>query len=153
MSWWDTGEGTDVIGDQPADVLGHVLRRIAEERAQQSRQKPTLSELLRALGTVASEARGKQLEDVPESLREIVAHLGSGVTVSSGPLGDDRDNRDLAAEIRAGLDAVADIYRSRWERNPRLSEWLECFTFVLGYRPEQYLQDGSSRAPVKIVAL
>ena len=152
MSWWDTGEGTDVIGDQSADILGRVLNRIAEERTRQSRPKPTLAELLGALGTVGAEARGKQLDGVPENIKEISAELKAGDAVSSGPLGDGAQDRDLTAEIRGALDEVANVYRSRWERNPRFSEWLQTFRFVLGYAPERYLEDGSHRQPVMLTA-
>jgi hypothetical protein len=153
MSWWDTGEAGDVIGDQPADIVGRVLRRIADERSQQARPKPTLSELLRAVGTVAVEARGKRLTGVPENLQEISAELKARGTVSSGPLRDDEKTRDLTAELRTAVDEIAEIYKSRWERNPKFSEWLEISTFVLGAQPERYIEDGKSKVLKKLTAI
>ena len=153
MSWWDAGEGTDVIGDQPADVMRRVLKRIAEERLRQSRPKPTLAEVLQVVGTIASEAQSKQLDAVPENMRGLVADLKNGEKVSSSPLGHEKQNQDLAAELRAALDEVAGQYRSRWERSPKFSELLEIVTFVLGYQPERFLQDGIDRVPVKISGL
>jgi hypothetical protein len=150
MSWWETGERNDVIGDQPADIIRRVLKRIAEERDRQSRPKPTLAELLQTLGTIALEARGKQLDAVPEDLRGLVVDLETGQEVSSSPLGQESLNQDLAAELRAALDEVANQYHSRWDRVPKFTELLEIVLFILGYQPERFLQDGGNRVPVKI---
>ncbi len=152
MSWWDTGEGDDVIGDQPADLARHALERIAEERSRERRPKPTLSELLWALGLAASRAEYPEIERTDSEPKKIVARLKSGETLSSGPLDEAADKRDLLAEIVSCLHAVSEIYHSRWKRGPRLSEWLSCFAFVLRARPADYLEDGAQRHPVAIAS-
>ena len=152
MSWWDTGEENDVIGDEPADAVRHALLRIAEEKTRQGRPKPKLSELLRAMGTVALRASKEELVMAGSAPQAIVAELKSGETESSGTLTDAAEDRELAASLAENLSVVAAIYRSRWGRPPKLSEWLESLAFVLRYRPEEYLEDGDQRPPIKILA-
>jgi hypothetical protein len=152
MSWWDTGEENDVIGDEPADAVRHALLRIAEEKTRQRRPKPKLSELLRAMGTVALRASKEELLMAGPAPQVIVAELKSGGAESSGTLTDAAEDRELTASLAENLSAVAAIYRSRWGNPPKLSEWLESFAFVLRYRPEEYLEDGGPRAPLKILA-
>src|SRR6266550_4264100 len=145
MSWWDTDDGDDVIGDEPADLIRHSLQQIAE------RQKPKLEDLLRAIGTVAkSDARKKMLENIPANLRGITATLKSGETISAQTSADDATTRDIVATLTENLRAIRKIYQERWERNPRLSEWLSLFSFVLRYRPEDFLEDGTVRAPANL---
>ncbi len=147
MSWWDTDDGDDVIGDEPADLIRHSLQQIAE------RQKPKLEDLLRAIGTVAkSDARKKMLENIPANLRGITATLKSGETISAQTSADDATTRDIVATLTENLRAIRKIYQERWERNPRLSEWLSLFAFVLRYRPEDFLEDGTVRAPANLTA-
>jgi hypothetical protein len=153
MSWWDTGNKDDVIGDQPADLVRHVLQEIVETRAQRSEPKPKLADLLRAIGIVATTADGKMFEDVPGTLREIVAELKSGQTVSSGLLPAVHETNDLVSILTRNLNEIAKIYQERWERNLRLSEWLETFSFVLRYRPEEFLDDGVAHPPSELKAV
>jgi hypothetical protein len=141
MSWWDTGHGTDVIGDRPADLADAALKEIARAREQQSLPKPKLDALLRAIGLA--------LSDPPSPLREVVAEGGDGSPdVSSGPLQLDDSVRDIVPPLQQTMSAIAREYQERWERKPRLSELLSTFSFVLGYRPEDFLQDGGEH-PVK----
>src|SRR5215510_6449241 len=131
MSWWDTGEDDDVIGDEPADLIRHSLQEIAAGR------KPKLEELLGAIGVVTNGIVGKEmLENVPANLRGITAKLKSDETVSVRLYTGDEVNKDLLAVLTDNLRAIQRVYQERWERNPRLSEWLSAFAFVLRYRPE-----------------
>lgn len=150
MSWWDTGNGDDVIGDQSADLVRHALQQIAEARAKGSQEKPTLAELLRAIGIVAISAGGQMLEDKPANPRKIVAELKSGETISSGPFREDAGTSDLVPILAGNLRAIAEVYQERWERKPRLSELLYAFEFVLRYRPEDFLRDGLEHPPTKL---
>lgn len=152
MSWWDTGEENDVIGDEPADAIRHALLRIVEEKTRQRRPKPKLSELLRAIGAVALRASKEELSMAGSAPKTIVAELKSGGVESSGAFTDAAEDRELEASLAENLTAIAAIYRSRWGKPPKLSEWLESFAFVLRYRPEEYLEDGGQSAPLRILA-
>lgn len=151
MSWWDTGNKDDVIGDQPADLVRHALKEIAKTRAQQSQDKPKVTDLLQAIGTVALSS-GKLLEKTPSDLKEIVAELESGQTISSGPLRGAGETNDIVRSLTENLGQIAAVYRERWERNPRFSEWLDVLSFVLRVRPEEYLHDGTEHTPSQLTA-
>lgn len=142
MSWWDTGNKDDVIGDEPADLVRHALTEIAQTRAQRAQEKPKLADLLHAVVTVALTSRGKLLEKTPSGLKEIVVELKSGETVSSVLLQGAGATSDIVRLLTENLGQVAAVYRERWQRNPRFSEWLETLSFVLRYRPEEFLHDG-----------
>ncbi len=153
MSWWDTGNGDDVIGDQPADLARHGLKRIVEAKAQQSQEKPRLADLLRAIGAVATTAGEQLLDKTPANLREIVAELKSGQTISSGLLEERREAGDLESTLKENLRTIAGVYQERWERNPRLTEWLDVLSFVLRTRPEDFLHDGAEHPPAQLKAI
>ena len=153
MSWWDTGNTDDVIGDQPADLIRHALKEIVETRAQQSEDKPRLADLLQAVGTVALGLGGKLLEKTPSDLREIVAELKSGETISSGLLHGADETNDIVRVLTENLGQIAAVYRDRWERNPRFSEWLDTLSFVLRYRPEEFLHDGVQHPVSQLTAI
>jgi len=149
MSWWDTGEGDDVIGDQPADQVREALQQIVDARAKRSQDKPVLADLLRAIA-IATSSAGTVLADPPADVQQIVAQLKSGQTVSSGSSPDGRETRDLVEPLAVCLRALGTIYQDRWERKPRLSEWLRSLEFVLKYRPEDFLRDGAAHPPQRI---
>ena len=143
MSWWDTDEGDDVIGDQPADLVRHSLQEIA------AGQKPGLEDLLRAISTVTKSDSGRKLlENVPAKHADVVAKLKSGETVSASPA--DEPDKHLVASLQENLKEIKKVYQERWERNPRLTEWLSTFAFVLRYRPEDFLEDGATRPPADL---
>jgi hypothetical protein len=147
MSWWDTDEGDDVIGDEPADLIRHSLQQIAVGK------KSKLEDLLRAIGIVAkSDAGKKMLENLPANLRDITATLKSGETLSAQPAEEDATAKDLVTALTDNLRAIQKVYQERWERNPRLSEWLSVFAFVLRYRPEDFLEDGTVHPPANLKA-
>ena len=149
MSWWNTGNSDDVIGDQPADQVRHGLQRIVEARAQHSKDKPELEELLQAIAFVAETEKGGFSDPLSER-KEIVATLKSGGTVSSRIK--TPEPSDLVAPLSDSLRLIRELYQDRWERNPKLSEWLRAIEFVLGYRPEDFLSDGIARPTLKIEA-
>ncbi|HZI62389.1 MAG TPA: hypothetical protein VFD62_16860 [Pyrinomonadaceae bacterium] len=153
MSWWDTGNKDDVIGDQPADLVRHALKEIAETRAQQAKDKPRLADVVQAIGTVALSSGGELLDQVPSDLREIVAELESGQTISSGHLRGTSETNDIVRVLTDNLGQIVAVYHERWERNPRFSEWLDTLSFVLRSRPERFLHDGLEHPPSQLTAL
>ncbi len=149
MSWWDTDNGDDVIGDQAADLIRHSLQQAATEKVKRAHEKPSLSDILRAVGGVAATDNKRHLNDVPADLIEIIAVLDSGGTISSGPLGDSTPD-DLVSVFRENLAAIHNVYQERWERKPRMTEWLSALEFVLRYRPEEFLSDGVEHSPSRL---
>ena len=119
MSWWDTGNKDDVIGDQPADLVQHALKEIVETRAQQTQVKPRVADLVQAVGTVALSSGRELLEQTPSDLREIVAELESGQTISSGLLSGTSETNDIVRVLTENLGQIAAVYRERWERKMR----------------------------------
>lgn len=118
MSWWDTSRGR-VLGDGPADVFRAALRDFAERR------KPTLPELLAALG----EALGRPgLAASREN--------GPAVLAAEGPA-----DPDLVVALRQAFEKIGEEYRTYLDREPALEEILETVDFILGYQPERFLSD------------
>lgn len=152
MSWWDTGQQDDVIGDRPADLIGGALKDIARTSADKQLPKPTLESLLRALGLALTTGTGEYLDAHPD-LQEIVAEDALGVRVSSGPLRAEPLVPDLTERLRKALHLNAAAYMERWERKPRLTELLATLEFVLGYRPEDFLVDGAEHVVKKLEAV
>jgi hypothetical protein len=150
MSWWNTGNKDDVTGDKPADIARSALQRILRERKSRSKEKPALADLLRAIGVVATGMAEKNLDGQTAGPPQLFAALKSGERVASGPLRVDARSEDLIEPLTEGLRAMAEAYQERWERRPRLSEWLNAFEFVLRYRPEEFLEDGLKHQPAKI---
>jgi ABC-type transporter Mla subunit MlaD len=143
MSWWNTGEGDDVIGDQLADQVRNTLQHIAEARTRRSQEKPTLADLLNAIAVVGRTA-SKMFADSPSNLQQIVAQLKSGDTIASTASSDEAVSSDLSEPLIYNLRQIDQIYEERWERKPRFAEWLRGLEFVLRYRPEDFLRDGAT---------
>lgn len=131
MSWWDTGEGDNVIGDSPADLMGDVLSEISHARETRSQPNPNLQQLVDGFA------------------RALQAHGGEGKTMTvRRPEGGDviaraKDgDEEIAKAFQTGFRQIENKYRERWDRAPRAEELAELLAFVLGYQPERYLSDG-----------
>jgi hypothetical protein len=126
MSWWDTGEGDDVIGDRPADILTSALAAIADS----GDERPSLAALLAGLGAALSE---------PEHPVIITADTEAGPVQGVGEEAQAEGAR-LLPRLREALEEVKAAYQDRWERDPRPSEVAHAAAFVLGPSPERYLR-------------
>ncbi len=128
MSWWDTGNGDDVIGDRPADLLTAALPELPA---------PSLAELLEAVSQVLRE-HGENLVADPDDARD-------AVVVTDPPVIEDnpRPPREAVTERLLGaFRDIAAVYDDRWERRPRVSELLALLAFVLRPRPRPWLSEG-----------
>ena len=73
MSWWDTGEGDDVIGDRPADLLISGLKKLGAEREAAGQERPSLDGLLAGLSAALSTPErpvrfvGETVHETPQS--------------------------------------------------------------------------------------
>lgn len=145
MSWWDTGNGDDVIGDQPADVVRQTLAELSGDAAD---SKPTLKDLLSALAAVTGGSAAAELVEDPGP-HEIAATTKSGEIVPGSRAG---APRRLIEPLSEGVRHIRDQYQERWERKPRVSELLDAFAFVLRFQPEDYVSDGREHPPASIKA-
>ena len=128
MSWWNPpGRPDDVIGDEPADQADAALRRTAAQRVAAGLPPATLPELLGALGAALAQAASALAEPLPAG-RSVVSETTTG-DVGPGPA-----DEDLIQQLVDAIRDVAAEYRERFERNPRLTEVLGVFAFVL--RPD-----------------
>lgn len=150
MGWWRTGNADDVIGDDAADILGLLFQAVADERTGSGKTKPTLDELLGAVGAVLRRDAGALTADGGNRpLGGLVVTIdGATSTIAAqGPAG------DLAPRIENAVRDIASAYQeSELDRKPRLSEILSSLAFVLGYRPEMYLSGVEGKQITEITA-
>jgi hypothetical protein len=152
MSWWDTGEGDDLIGDIPADIIGGMFKSITKASEEQGNQKPTLQEVLNSIKSALSQNPEEILADGKGiSVQKVVAELENKPDeVSSGEPINTLD--ELVVAFRKAFEAVTQEYKDALERKPRLSELLACIVLVLGSSPEDYLSIEAGACVEKIVA-
>jgi hypothetical protein len=117
MSCWDIGDG-GVIGDGPADVLTVALARVAHEREEPGRSKPSLASVLGGVATAVAEGA--------ESRPGIVVTLEGGVEISA-----DDSSDDIAILLREALAEIRRQYEERRGRAPERREILETLLFAL----------------------
>jgi hypothetical protein len=130
MSWWDTGEGDDVIGDRPADILTAALADLAGRREREAGERPSLSGLLAGLAEALS-GTGRQAR--------VTAETGAG-SVGGDSDAARAEGSALAPALREALAKIHAAYQERWERDARPSEVARVAAFVLGPSPERYLR-------------
>ena len=143
MSWWDIGE--DVIGDTPADIMTRTLVEISRAREQRSRAKPTLQEMLDGFAAAL-----REMDDGRRyTFRELVALQRSGPAVAASG---DGANDQLISALRQASDEIETEYQQRFERKPRLSEFLHTLSFVIGHEPERFFSGVQGMEVDQIVA-
>lgn len=143
MSWWDIGE--DVIGDTPADIMTRTLVEISRAREQRSRAKPTLQEMLDGFAAAL-----REMDDGRRyTFRELVALQRSGPAVAASG---DGANDQLISALRQAFDEIETEYQQRFERKPRLSEFLHTLSFVIGHEPERFFSGVQGMEVDQIVA-
>jgi Arc/MetJ-type ribon-helix-helix transcriptional regulator len=142
VSWWETDNNDDVIGDQPSDLVRNALREISRMRGHRSGSNPTLNELLVAIGTVA-EQNPRFCESKSTVPIRLNAKLKTGEMIRSDQVNGTSVAADLVQSLTTALRELSKIYQERWGRKPRLSEWASAFAFVLRYKPEEFVADGA----------
>ena len=155
MGWWSTGNGDDVTGDEPADIVTTTLHRIAESRRKRRRRKPSLPELLNAMaGPLGREPESYLTHRKRFKIKRLIA-TARGRTLRVEYTSDlEAGGRpgELEPPIREALTAIATAYEQAVDRKPRLSEVLSSFEFVLGDEPEEYLSGLAGVSVDSIVA-
>jgi len=143
MSWWEIGE--DVIGDTPADFLRRTLGEIARSREERSGTKPRLQEILDAFAAALLGMNdGRRY-----TFDRLVAMNRSGPSVVAS--GDGADDQ-LVSVLRQAFDEIENEYLQRFERKPRLSEFLYTLLFVIGHEPERFFSHAQDVEVDQIVA-
>ncbi len=138
MSWWDINNDS-VIGDEPADLLVMSLSAIGRDRRSQGRPRPTVQEIMDGLAVALRATAKENLDDGGRiSIRRLVCEQAPGPAVVSDDAGGVVDET-IVAELRDSLEAIKRVYEERWQRKPRLGEFLETLTFVIGYEPERFM--------------
>lgn len=123
MSWWKNSEGM-ILGDVPADALALTLGRVAADRKEDGKPRPTLQELLDA-AAAALAARG-------EKGRRIVGRPSD--RSSKAP------DKALVAALTAAFAEIEGVYEDELERKPAPGELVATLNFVLG-SAGKYLSD------------
>src|SRR5262245_5923692 len=114
MSWWETGYGNDVIGDEPADILQAAFFRASDEYRSRQHALPPLEEFLRAMAKSMNVFGANVLADVEPTVQvELVLRLESGSTISSGAYPAEPDANLLQA-MREAFEMVARAYQNRF---------------------------------------
>ncbi|MCC2668854.1 MAG: hypothetical protein K0Q72_1325 [Armatimonadetes bacterium] len=131
MSWWDTGQGEDMMGDGPADILSQGLGDLAAWREQTAGERPTLPGLLAGLGAALSE----QGCPVIVTAETASGHVGGADDTARA------EGATYLPRLRVVLAELAGAYQERWERGPRPSEVVYAAGFVLGPFPGRYLRE------------
>lgn len=135
MSWWDTGEGDDVIGDRPADLLTSALVELARERERATGERPSLPGLLAGLSEAVSDAGQRA---------KLTAETQPGPVTGESEAARAEGNA-LQPQLREALAKINAEYQERWEREARPSEVARLAGFVLGPSPERYLRTSDAQ--------
>ena len=135
MSWWGTGEGDDVIGDRPADLLTSALAELANERERATGERPSLPGLLAGLSEALSEAGGRA---------KLTAETQAGPVTGEGEAAR-AEGKALQPHLREAMAKINAEYQERWERDVRPREVAHLAGFVLGPTPERYLRTSDAQ--------
>ena len=126
MAWWKSGEGDDVTGDWPADILDAAHAALLNQAAEHAGSSPGLADLLR----IWQDA----LNTEPVALLADAGHARYRLSALTTPATDEPalPNRTEAAAVpsdaalrKLALDALRQLskaYRDAAERPPRVSE-------------------------------
>jgi hypothetical protein len=136
MSWWD--DGSNVLGDGPADELKAAWRRILSERGNTGIPKPTLSE---ALYAYASALRSTPLQS---PLKQLELHCdGQPTQIFTGL---DDAPKDLIILFAEALKVIVQDYELSLQRPPSPNETAKTFEFIVSADPDIYISEPLSPA-------
>jgi hypothetical protein len=133
MAWWKTGEGDDITGDWPADIVAAALTQQFESAGTSSRL--TLPTLLRAWQDALNSEPRAMLANAEAAAYRIVAETapaaggdGSVRTIQPASAPSELALRRIALEA---LRKIALAYRDAAERLPRATELADSLSFGL----------------------
>lgn len=145
MGWWEGNNGTDLLGDGPADTLSAALKDAAEIYG----RKPTLEEFLNSLQQALAIDPSSLLLD-GHNVSTLTARLKNGESISTGDpeLSDDR----VVKVLYQALEDIATEYEEMEDqRKPRLSEVLATASFILRPDTQKFVDTPSGGGVESIV--
>jgi hypothetical protein len=127
MGWWPSADGSGIIGDAPADVMGDLL----DDAIGQEFDTDLFAGFLVAIGGALKRNARRLIAD-PDVLEgsAICAWLGDEPPLVV-PLGSSQQETSLDEHVDDALESIAFRYRTTdFERPPRLAEVLETVAFA-----------------------
>ncbi len=125
MGWWETSDGTGVIGDRPADLLGGLLRDALGDTF----DVELFGGFLSAFGAALLFNPSELVSDTLEGGEWFSAEFSDGPPLLV-PLRDSVEPGMLERDCYEALEACAFHYRLGPERLPTLAELFETLVFV-----------------------
>ena len=150
MGTWKTGHNDDIIGDNSADTVTVLCRDINALYTDKGIERPDLGEFLAALIISCNQYIERSPRKDLHPIRGLATTLrGKAEKVAQTNLPKIAD--ELIDLMREAILRVEEDYVSSVDRKPRLTELFACFSFVLGYRPEDYISgmEGESIALIE----
>lgn len=141
MAWWKSNEKDDVIGDGAADIITQVCRDINSLYRDQGGVPPQIGEFLVILADACNKCVELGLVDSPMPISKLKAIYHGETEESLATEPPSILAHELGDLIMASLKLLSGDYQNSMDRIPRVSEVFACFSFVLGYRPEDYLSE------------
>ncbi len=138
MSWWTVGD--DVLGDEAADAIAAVCQRLAV-----APEKPSLGQLVAAAEAAILKARQNVQDPDRLVLQRIAAAPPLAPTAAIPPA--------LVRDFELALHRLAEVYRTRWNRAPRVSEVLAALAFQLRVTPRSYVASTDVEVPLSRLTL
>jgi len=133
MAWWKTGEGDDITGDWPADIVSAALTRQFESAGASSQL--ALPTLLRAWQDALNSEPRALLAQAEAAAYRIVAEAapvaGGGESVSTIQPASAPSELALRTIALEALRKIAQAYRDAAERLPRSTELAGSLSFGL----------------------
>lgn len=133
MAWWKTGEGEDITGDWPADIVSAALTRQFESAGASS--SLTLPAFLRAWQDALNSEPRALLANAEAAAYGIVAETapasGGGESVSTIQAASTPSELALRTIALEALREIAQAYGDTAERLPRLTEMARSLIFSL----------------------
>ena len=139
MGWWKTGEGDDIIGDLPADVIGRAFAMISDMHQHEDGTRPALADILQWLLSAMAQTPGTLEDMLPESTTTALVATTDYGTIESGGAGKPAGEKILGILTEA-LDTLALDYHDAVQRLPSGRELMATVTFVLAADPSRYLE-------------
>lgn len=152
MGWWAIGNGDDIIGDGPADIMTEAFIDIVSRYGKGRSPVLTLQEMLDVLMAALRLNPESIVADADNVAQmRVIAYVekeSGRISNSASPIPDE----NLLRLVYNAFEKIAIEYQeSGLKRKPRISELMATIDFVLGYRDESY-KSIVDDAPIKKIS-